>query len=127
MAGKDQRIELLERSQEDTKENLNRIQENSMATLKSAMANFENEKNALVNKIESNNDETNKKQILNFQMQQKLDNLKSNAEREINEQKRINLEAEKEIIGLKDKLHKRNYPSLKMLSKRFIIFRLLFE
>ena len=79
---------MLEKALEDTKENLNRIQENSMATLKSAMSSFENEKKTLASKLESNNDEGNKKDLLNFQMQQKIDNIKNQTDREINELKR---------------------------------------
>jgi len=88
ISSKDQKIELLEKALEDTKENLNRIQENSMATLKSAMSSFENEKKTLASKLESNNDEGNKKDLLNFQMQQKIDNIKNQTDREINELKR---------------------------------------
>jgi len=88
ISSKDQKIELLEKALEDTKENLNRIQENSMATLKSAMSSFENEKKTLASKLESNNDEGNKKDLLTSKCNKKIDNIKNQTDREINELKR---------------------------------------
>ena len=85
-----------------------------MATLKSAMSSFENEKKTLASKLESNNDEGNKKDLLNFQMQQKIDNIKNQTDREINELKRQNLELDKELQDMKDKIYKKTDECLKV-------------
>lgn len=68
-----------------------------MATLRATMQNFEEDKKQLASKMEINADDTNKKDIQNYHLEQKIENLKNQTDREIMELKRLQLETEKEF------------------------------
>jgi chromosome segregation ATPase len=114
MGSKDQKIALLESNLLETKENLHRTQDQSMATLKATMQNFDEEKKQLASKMEVNADDTNKKDIMNYQLEQKIENLKNQTDREIMELKRLQLETEKDFTETREKLNTKSEDNLKL-------------
>lgn len=83
MVTKQQRIEHLEEGLEETKKQLDKIQESSATGMKQTMANFENERRAFVSKIEAQNQELSKKNIELFQLKQQIENSASSKDREL--------------------------------------------
>jgi hypothetical protein len=114
MANKDQKIALIESNLKETKENLHLTQENSMATLRATMQNFDEEKKQLASKMETNADDTNKKDIQNYHLEQKIENLKNQTDREIMELKRLQLETEKEFSNTREKLNTKTEDNLRV-------------
>jgi len=102
MATKNQRIELMEKTIQETKESLEKIQETTSVNLKQALGSFEEERRMMTKKIESQNQEMSQKDLQIFQLKQELEQSVANKDRKISDLEHLTNEKEKEIHKLKE-------------------------
>lgn len=93
---------MMEKTLQETKESLDKIQETTSVNLKQALGSFEEERKMLTKKIESQGQELNQRDLQLFQIKQELDNVTANKDRRISELDIQTSEKEKEIIRLRE-------------------------
>lgn len=102
MGTKNQRIELMEKTLQETKESLDKIQETTSINLKQALGSFEEERKMLSKKIESQSQEASQKDLQIFQIKQELEHTTANKDRKIGELEALTVEREKEVHKLRE-------------------------
>lgn len=104
VTSKNQRIELMEKSLQETKDSLEKIQESTSVNLKQALGSFEEERKALTKKIEAQAQEMNMRDLQLFQLKQELEQASSNKDKKISELETLTADKEKDNSKLRESL-----------------------
>ena len=104
VTSKNQRIELMEKSLQETKDSLEKIQESTSVNLKQALGSFEEERKALTKKIEAQAQEMNMRDLQLFQLKQELEQASSNKDKKISELETLSADKEKDNSKLRESL-----------------------
>ena len=102
MSTKSQRIEMMERTLQETKESLEKIQETTSINLKQALGSFEEERRMMTKKIEVQNQEMSQKELQLFQVRQELEQTSTAKDRKISELEHLATDKEKETHKYKE-------------------------
>lgn len=92
----------MEKSLQETKESMEKIQESTSINLKQALGSFEEERKMMTKKIETQNQEISQKDLQLFQVKQELEQTAANKARKITELEHTTTEKEKELQKLKE-------------------------
>jgi chromosome segregation ATPase len=92
----------MDKTLQETKESLEKIQESTSINLKQALGSFEEERKMLTKKIEAQSQEASQKDLQIFQVKQELEHTTANKDRKIGELEFLAAERDREVHKLKE-------------------------
>ena len=94
----------MEKTIQETKESLEKIQDTTSVNLKQALGSFEEERRMMTKKIESQNQEMSQKDLQLFQLKQELEQSSVNKDRRISDLVHYTSEKDRETSKLKESI-----------------------